>query len=98
MVWLTNANAGLTKMPTTEHKPHPDPEKSFSAALHQMGRFNRRNLAAALEDFGESPHLDALGHASDLILEALDCLNGEMEMDADGVPTESVNENQYAEW
>lgn len=75
--------------------PHLGPEKSFTKALEQMGRFNRRNLAAALEDFEASPNLDALGHASDAILEALDRLCGEMEMDADGVPTERVDWNRY---
>ena len=80
---------------TEQLERHPDPEDAFSTALHQMGRFNRRNLAAALEDFGDSPNLDALGHACDAVLKALDCLNGEMEMDADGVPTERINETRY---
>lgn len=84
-------------MPTTEHKPHPDPENSVSCAIHDLRLFYRRNFVAAYE-LDDTRNLDALAHKLDEAMEALEAVLGQLEVDAEGMPTESVNENQYAEW
>lgn len=84
-------------MPTTEPKPHPDPENSISCAIHDLRLFYRRNFVAAYE-LEDGRNLDALAYALDEAMEKLEAVLGQLEVDADGVPTERVNENQYAEW
>jgi hypothetical protein len=92
-----NANAELTTMPFTEPPKHPDPENSISCALEDLRTFHRRNLAAALE-LDDGRNLDALAYACDEVMEKLDILLGQLEVDAEGMALERVNENQYAEW
>lgn len=73
---------------------HPDPENSISCAISEMRTFYRRNFVAAYE-MEDGRALDALAHACDAVREKLSALLGELELDADGVPTERVNEQRY---
>ena len=74
--------------------PHPDPEDSIACALHELRTFYRRNFVAAYE-LDDGRNLDALAHACDVVREKLDALLGQLEVDADGVPTERINETRY---
>ena len=89
-----NIHAGLTKMTATEQKPHPDPENSISNALHDLRLFYKRHFVAAYE-LEDGRNLDALAYALDEAMEKLEAVLGQLEMDADGVPTERVNDNQF---
>lgn len=74
--------------------PHPDPEDSISCALSELRTFMRRNFVTAY-DMEDGRALDALAHACDAVREKLSAVLGQLEMDADGVPTERVDEQRY---
>ena len=84
-------------MPTTEQKPHPDPENSISCAIHDLRLFYRRNFVAAYE-LEDGRNRDALAYALDDAMEKLEAVLGQLEVDAEGMALESVNEQQYRAW
>ncbi len=75
-------------------KPHPDPENSISCAIHDLRLFYKRNFAAAYE-LEDGRNLDALAYALDDAMQKLEAVLGQLEMDADGVATEQVDERKY---
>lgn len=81
-------------MTTTEIAPHPDPENSISNALHDLRLFYKRHFVTAYELEDGRP-LDALAYKLDEAMQALEAVLGQLEMDADGVPTERVDEHKY---
>ena len=84
----------MTSAINQDPAPHPDPENSISCALDDLRTFHRRNLAAALE-LDDGRNLDALAHALDDAMVKLEALLGQLEVDAEGMALERVNEQQF---